>query len=147
MQLFAKNAEKYLGSINYASWFIALLALFISLLLSDILKYPPCTLCWYQRIFMYPLVFLIPVGLLIKDRNIYTYVLSLSTVGLVIAGYHSLIYHGVIEEALQLCTVALSCKTKQFELFNFISIPVMSFFSFLTIVILNLVGVFYDKRN
>lgn len=133
--------------INYTSWFIALMAMSISLIFSELLKYPPCTLCWYQRIFMYPLVLIIPVGIVMKDRNLYRYVLVLSGVGLLIALYHSLIYHNVIEEALQLCNAALSCKTKQFELFNVLSIPVMSFFSFLAIVILNITGAFYVKRD
>lgn len=136
-----------IGLINYVSWFIALMAMAISLIFSELLKYPPCTLCWYQRIFMYPLVFIIPVGIVLKDDKIFRYVLLLSGVGLLIALYHSLIYHGIIEEALQLCNAALSCKTKQFELFNLLSIPVMSLFSFLTIFILNIKGVFYVKRD
>ncbi len=135
------------GLINYASWAIALMAMSISLIFSELLKYPPCTLCWYQRIFMYPLVFMIPVGIILRDLQIYRYVLVLSTIGLFIAFYHSLIYHDIIEEALQLCNAALSCKTKQFELFNVLSIPVMSLFSFLAIVVLNFLGVFYVKRN
>ena len=121
----------------------------ISLIFSELLKYPPCTLCWYQRVFMYPLVFIIPTALITKDRQIHNYVIVLSIFGLMIAGYHSLIYHDFISETLKVCTADLSCKTKQFELFGFISIPVMSFFSFLIILILNLNsrGEPSDKRN
>jgi disulfide bond formation protein DsbB len=132
--------------ISYLSWSIALISMLISLIFSDILKFPPCTLCWYQRIFMYPLVFIIPVGILSKDHKIHIYCLVLSLFGLVIAGYHSMIYHGIIQEALKVCTADLSCKTKQFELFGMISIPVMSFISFLIIFILNLQGVRDVKR-
>ena len=133
-------------NISYMSWTVALISMLISLVFSDILKFPPCTLCWYQRISMYPLVFIIPVGILSNDDKIHTYTLVLSAVGLVIASYHSMIYHGVIQEALKVCTADLSCKTKQFELFDLISIPVMSLVSFLFIFILNLQGVRNVKR-
>jgi disulfide bond formation protein DsbB len=133
-------------NISYMSWTVALISMLISLVFSDILKFPPCTLCWYQRIFMYPLVFIIPVGILSNDDKIHTYTLVLSAVGLVIASYHSMIYHGVIQEALKVCTADLSCKTKQFELFDLISIPVMSLVSFSFIFILNLQGVRNVKR-
>lgn len=133
-------------NISYMSWTIALVSMLISLVFSEILKFPPCTLCWYQRIFMYPLVFIIPIGILTQDDRILTYTLVLSILGLVIAGYHSMIYHGIIQEALKVCTADLSCKTKQFELFGVLSIPVMSLISFLIIFILNLQGVRNVKR-
>ena len=38
------------------SFLIALTGLLGSLFFSEIAKYDPCNLCWYQRIFMYPLV-------------------------------------------------------------------------------------------
>ncbi len=133
-------------NINSISWGIALFSMLISLVFSDILKFPPCTLCWYQRIFMYPLVFILPVGILSRDDKVHLYTVVLSGVGLLIAAYHSMIYHGIIQEALKVCTAELSCKTKQFELFGLISIPVMSLFSFLIIFILNLQGVRNVKR-
>lgn len=133
-------------NISYMSWTVALISMLISLVFSDILKFPPCTLCWYQRIFMYPLVFIIPVGILSKDQKVHVYSLVLSSVGLVIASYHSMIYHGIIQETLKVCTADLSCKTKQFELFDLISIPVMSLVSFSFIFILNLQGVRNVKR-
>lgn len=133
--------------INYTSWLIALLAMVISLTLSEVMKLPPCTLCWYQRVFMYPLVLIIPIGIISKDPIIFIYSCSLSFVGLVISIYHALIYHGLIQESLKLCNAELSCKTKQFELFGFVSIPVMSFLSFAFIFIFNLIGVFRAKRN
>jgi disulfide bond formation protein DsbB len=133
--------------ILYLTWAIALISAMISLFFSEILKFPPCVLCWYQRIFMYPLVFIVPIGIILHDKKIYAYTLTLSLIGLFIAAYHSLIYHSIIPEALKICTAELSCKTKQFELFNFISIPLMSFLSFLLIFILNLIGAQHDKRN
>lgn len=141
------HVQRNLSWVTYSSWFLALTSMLISLLFSEIFKYPPCVLCWYQRLFMYPLVFIIPVGILVKDKNIFTYTFVLSALGLIVASYHCLIYYDVIQEALKLCNAELSCKTKQFELFNFISIPLMSFTSFLIIAIINLMGVLNAKRN
>lgn len=133
--------------ISYVIWGVALLAMIMSLVFSEILKLPPCSLCWYQRIFIYPLVFIVPIGIVRNDKSIFTYSIVLSSIGLVISSYHSLIYHGVVQEALKLCNSELSCKAKQFELFGLLSIPVMSFFSFLIIFILSLIGEKDGKRN
>lgn len=131
----------------YFAWAIALSATFISLIFSEILKYPPCSLCWYQRVFMYSLVFVIATGILLKDKKVSYYAAVLSGVGVIIAFYHSLIYHGFIKEALTLCTADLSCSTKQFELFGVFSIPVMSLLAFIIIFILSAKGVRDEKRN
>ena len=96
---------------------------------------------------MYSLAVVIPTGILISDKKVSIYALVLSLFGLVIAGYHSLIYHNIIAEAIQVCTEDLSCKTKQFELFGVLSIPVMSFISFLFICTLSLKGIRHEKRS
>ncbi len=133
--------------IAYVSWGLALLAMVMSLFFSEVMKLPPCSLCWYQRIFMYPLVFIIPIGILKNDNSVFTYCLALSLMGLVFSTYHTFIYHGIIPETLKLCNSELSCKAKQFELFGFFSIPLMSTFCFLTIFILNLIGEKNAKRT
>src|SRR3989338_8039857 len=68
----------------------SLAALVGSLAYSNIIGFPPCELCWIQRIFMYPQVLLSGVALWRKDKNIVTYLLSLSVLGGIVALYHSL---------------------------------------------------------
>lgn len=131
---------------NYSAWAIALFSTLTSLVFSEILKYPPCSLCWYQRIFMYSLVIILPIGILLKDQFISYYLTVFSLIGLVIALYHALIYHNVIQEVITVCTAELSCKTKQFELFGFISIPIMSVGAFLVMFFIGLKGVKDVKR-
>lgn len=132
--------------LTYGAWGISLFATVVSLIFSEILKYPPCSLCWYQRVFMYSLAIVIPTGILSGDRKVSVHIAVLSLFGLVISGYHSLIYHNIIEEALTVCTADLSCKTKQFELYG-LSIPVMSFLGFVSMFILGLKGSIDEKRN
>lgn len=117
----------------YLAWVVAILAMAGSLYFSEVLHLPPCSLCWYQRIFMYPLVFIIGVGLLQNDKNVIKYILPLSSIGLLIAVYHVMLYYGIIPEALAPCSVGFSCTVKQIEWFGFITIPVLSLLSFIVI--------------
>jgi disulfide bond formation protein DsbB len=133
--------------ILYLAWGVSLLATVISLIFSEVLKYPPCSLCWYQRIFMYSLAIVLPVGIMLKDKYLSYYLFILSGFGFFIAAYHSLIYHSIIAEVLTVCTADLSCKAKQFELFNVLSIPVMSALSFLLLLLIGLNGVLNEKRS
>lgn len=40
----------------FAAWGASFIATLGSLYFSEIMKFEPCVLCWYQRIFMYPFV-------------------------------------------------------------------------------------------
>lgn len=105
----------------------------VSLFFSEVMKLPPCVLCWYQRIAMYPLVVIFMVGLMRKDKNVVWYALPFSILGLIIAIYHNLLYYGIIPESIQPCTTGVSCTTKFFEWFGFITIPLLSLAGFLVI--------------
>ena len=109
-----------------------------SLYFSEILKLPPCLLCWYQRIFMYPLVVIFAVGIWKKDKNIPYFALPLSIIGTIIAAYHNLLYYKIIPESLAPCTLGISCTTKQIEWLGFITIPFLSLVSFIAITLIML---------
>jgi disulfide bond formation protein DsbB len=53
---------------------VALTCTLGSLYLSEVAKFPPCILCWYQRIAMYPLVVILAVASLRRDRSVKWYV-------------------------------------------------------------------------
>ena len=42
-----------------------------SLYLSEVAEFPPCILCWYQRIAMYPLAVILIVASLRRDRAVW----------------------------------------------------------------------------
>lgn len=117
-------------NLSYFAWIVALIATLGSIYMSQVLRFTPCTLCWYQRIFMFPLLFILTVGILTKDKKMYLYVLPLSITGLIISIYHNLIYYGFISESLSPCYQGVACNTKQLELFGFITIPLLSLISF-----------------
>ena len=120
----------------YIAWIQAILALAGSLYFSEIAHFPPCILCWYQRIFMYPLALLIPVGIIKKDKNLPYYVLPLVTIGGLISIYHNLLYWNIIPESYSPCAAGISCTTKFIEWGGFITIPFLSLVAFLVIAIM-----------
>lgn len=120
------------------SLLISVFATLGSLYFSEILKLPPCVLCWYQRICMYPLVLIISIGLWKKDKTLPYFVLPLSIIGLVIALYHNLLYYKILPESIAPCTNGISCTARQLEMYGFITIPFLSLLAFITITILTL---------
>lgn len=118
----------------YLAWTFALLAALGSLFFGEVMKLPPCTLCWYQRICLFPLVLIIAVGIAQRDRQLVSYSLPLVLAGLGIAIYHNLIYFGIIPETLSPCTEGVSCSTRQIEWLGFLTIPLMSLAAFSSIL-------------
>ena len=123
----------------YVAWTIALSSMLGSLFFGEVIKLPPCTLCWYQRICLFPLAVVLAVGIVRRDPGLVVYSLPFVVAGLGFAVYHNLLYWGVIPERLSPCTAALSCTTKQIEWLGFITIPLMSLAAFASILIALLV--------
>lgn len=114
----------------YIAWTQALIATLGSLFFSEVMQLPPCVLCWYQRIAMYPLVVVLAVGILLRESRLRLYVLPLSLTGLAISVYHNLLYYNVIPEAMIPCTMGVSCTTRQLEWLGFITIPLLALVAF-----------------
>ena len=117
-----------------------------SLFFSEVMLLPPCILCWYQRILMYPLVLIFTVGLFRKPKESFVYGLSLSVTGLVVAIYHNLLYYHLIPESITPCTSGVSCTSRQIEWLGFITIPLMSLVAFLLITLIGF-AVFKSKEK
>lgn len=114
----------------FACWLIAASGTLGSLFFSEVMQIPPCVLCWYQRIAMYPLLVIFSVALFPFDPRCTRYALPLAVMGWLLAFYHLLIYSGVIPEAMQPCTTEVSCAKIDLELIGFITIPLMSVVAF-----------------
>lgn len=119
----------------YLAWLIALVATLMSLFFGEVMKLPPCTLCWYQRICLFPLAILIAVGIALRDNKLVAYSLPLVVAGLGFSLYHNLLYFGVIPETLSPCAEGVSCSSRQVEWLGFITIPLMALFAFLSILL------------
>lgn len=127
-------------SILKLSFLVALSATLGSLFFGEVLGYPPCTLCWYQRICMYPLVILFGSAIWSGDRGYLKSSFPLVLIGFAIASYHLLLYYGWIPDSITPCSQGVSCTTKQIEVFGFLTIPLMSWLSFSALTVLGLIS-------
>lgn len=119
--------------LPYIIWTVALVGSAGSIFLSDVMGYPPCLLCWYQRIALYPLVVIVGVGIVTGDKGWKKYAVVFTVIGILIAAYHNLLYYGFIPETITPCSEGVPCNARQLELFGFITIPLMSLASFIFI--------------
>lgn len=123
-------------AILFLCWLIASVATLGSLFFSDVMGFAPCVLCWYQRVFIYPLVIIFGVGLFSFDAGVIKYSLPLAVAGWFVALYHTLLYSGIIPKSIQPCSEGVPCTEKYIELFGFLSIPLLSFLAFTTVIAL-----------
>jgi len=124
----------YIGLV--AAW-IAMLG---SLYFSEALGYIPCTLCWYQRILMYPLAAILAVGLLRRDRGLPFYALPFSLLGMGFSIYHYLIQKTNIFGGETSCQVGVPCSTVWINWFGFVTIPLLALVAFVIITIMALIA-------
>lgn len=128
--------KKYIAPYAYILIFLSTLAAMLgSLFFSEIAKIPPCDLCWYQRIFMYPQPFLLYIAMLRKEK-ITPYILFLNIGGLAIAVYQYLmqLFPNTIPAPCK--AGGISCITGYTFYFGYISIPMMALTVFLCNILL-----------
>jgi disulfide bond formation protein DsbB len=116
-----------------AAWGVALLATAGSLYFSEVANYTPCTLCWYQRIAMYPLVLILGIAIFRRDIGIRIYAIPVAVVGAVIATYHWLLER-IPELDYGACSAGVPCSQKWFEEFSFVTLPFLALIAFLLII-------------
>lgn len=114
---------------------VAIVATAGSLYYSEVADFPPCRLCWFQRIGMYPLAVILPIAAWRRDRQVRWYALPLAVVGGAVS-----IYHMVIERFPSLesgsCEVTNPCSTIWVEKLGYLTIPTMALSGFAVIALL-----------
>jgi disulfide bond formation protein DsbB len=103
-----------------------------SLYFSEVAHFVPCTLCWYQRIAMYPLAVLTALAAVRRD-DLSVYVRVIASIGLVISAYHWLLERFPSIDA-GVCSTAVPCELVWFEKFGFITLPFMAFTAFAAVL-------------
>lgn len=115
--------------------FLAVLTAMIgSLFFSEIAKFAPCILCWYQRIAMYPQVVISYVAILKNEQSTMKwYLLPLNLVGLLVSLYHNFILWFPQYGAMLNCSTkgGPSCIEGYKFYFGYVTIPLMAFTVFL----------------
>lgn len=111
----------------------ASLATLGSLYTSNFLGYEPCRLCWFQRIFMYPLVLLSGTSILLDKSDLKEYALPLVILGIPIAFIHGMVQRFDQFSSAGCSVTSISCSTEYTFHYGFITIPFMALAAFLAI--------------
>ncbi|CAM3177634.1 disulfide oxidoreductase [Filibacter tadaridae] len=125
----------------------ALIATLGSLYFSDVRGYEPCTLCWYQRILMYPIVLISGVALFQKNARI-----ALTTAVFALVGGCISLYHYGIQKLSFLSDSApacgnVSCTGQYINYLGFITIPLLALIAFVIIFISSLLIIKWQKES
>lgn len=119
------------------AWTVALLASLSVLYIGEVLGRMPCVLCWYQRIFMFPLAVLLGLGLWWGDRAVGRYGIALAVPGAIVALWHLALLGGLVPERVQPCTAAgPSCGGSEQYVLG-LPIPLLAFIAFAAIAVLS----------
>jgi disulfide bond formation protein DsbB len=133
--------ETLRGSELWLAFAIALGATLGSLFLSEYADFLPCRLCWMQRIAMYPLVVILFVAAIKRDRrNGVHYAITFPVVGAGIAIYHLYIEANPEADGCSVKSGGVPCSTKWIDVFGFITIPGLALAAFLAILALLLLA-------
>jgi disulfide bond formation protein DsbB len=132
----ASLGDRLLAFFIAISRHVALLAAWIalsgSLFFSEVLGWPPCSLCWYQRILMYPLAVILAIGIFRRDRGLHLYVLPLALVGACVSLYHYLLIRTDWFPPPP-CSNGIPCTVDYLNVLGFINIPFLALTAFLII--------------
>lgn len=110
----------------YGAWLVAITATAGSLYFSEVRSFVPCTLCWWQRIFMYPLVVVLGVATFRQDAAVWRTVLPLSVIGLGTSTYHYLIQKVPGFAPPASCAIGVPCNAQYINWFGFVTIPLLA---------------------
>ena len=116
-----------------AAWIVALAATLGALFIGEVLGKEPCTLCWYQRAFMFPLTIVLGAGIWWDDINVGRYGVVLALGGGILALWHLGLFWGVVPTPATPCSATgPSCSGADQQILG-IPIPLMALISFVWI--------------
>lgn len=146
MNIHRRSTEEDLFGVTWTlivmCWSIAGLSVIGALALSEMLGIVPCVICWYLRIFMFPLVPILMVGLFLFDRKVVYYALPLGGIGWLISVAQLLLITGAASGEAASCTRIMSCTETQIMWSGFAAIPLLWVAAFSIINVLLLVAHF-----
>ncbi|MED1512849.1 disulfide oxidoreductase [Bacillus proteolyticus] len=141
------NSQKREENLLFIAWCVSFIATLGSLYFSEIMKFIPCTLCWYQRIFMYPLVLLLGVAIIKKDYSISRYSLIFGILGSSVSLNHYLIQKIVFFSERAVSCGRVPCTGEYINWLGFITIPFLALLGFVVISICSFILLRISKKR
>lgn len=135
-----EKSANHAGAALAAAWTVAMIATLGALFVGEIMGQAPCDLCWYQRIAMFPLAVVLGIAAYRGDTGIVVYALPLTLAGALVAGFHSLLYAGLIPEGIEPCGAGPSCASADMTILGSLPLPVLSLAAFAAILALLLLS-------
>lgn len=132
---FSSNAETIGKWGLWIALALSFAAAFMNHYYNEVLGVPPCDLCWWQRIFLYPQVILFGMAIWKRDHYVADYAIVLSVLGAGVALYHHALQ--MFPSTLPCPATGVSCATLSipFE-FGYITYPLMAFSLFVSLIVL-----------
>ena len=139
--------ERVPGYELWLAFLVAAVATAGSLFFSEVADFPPCKLCWFQRIFMYPLAIVAPLAAVLDDRRAARYLLPLPVIGIGISVYHVLVERGVVTETAS-CQISApgGCAVRWVDEFGYVTIPTLAGTAFALLIVLLALAVLAPGR-
>lgn len=146
---------KYLSEkVNEFAWtaviFVSVFSVAMSLVYSEYFGFIPCSLCWLQRIAIYPQALLAILAFKMNDKNHFPiYGIGLSLFGLAVSIYHyiyQMIPKATSGDSIMPCLADGSnadCAVKVINEFGFVTFPFISAVSFAFLIVMYL----YIRRS
>ncbi|HVU75400.1 MAG TPA: disulfide bond formation protein B [Candidatus Paceibacterota bacterium] len=143
--LFTSKRSQFIGFVRSYAWLLIFLLAACSIAGTLVMQYAgllaPCMLCWWQRIFMYPLA-LIALVALIKNSDVSKdadYVLVLAIPGALVALYQHLLQI-LPQGSLIPCDAANECAVRSVFEFGFVTIPWMALTVFAALALIGFIA-------
>jgi len=148
---YLKNDQKlYLTFVAPYVWLLIAATTFggvgTTLLYSEVFGFIPCSLCWLQRVALYPQAIMMMVAWRIKDVERFPlYGIVLSVFGFIVAVYqyiYQMLPSDLLQSGLMPCLAdgTADCSKKVMEVFGFVTFPFLSavIFAFLIVLFLHM---------
>ena len=128
-------AKSIYWRLLFTAWLIACVSTLGALFFSEVMLRTPCVLCWYQRIFMFPLAIILGIAVFAEDRRGALYALPFAVGGVTLAGYHTALVAGWVPQWWIPCGSGPSCSQQALVIFDDIQLPWLSLAAFVAITL------------
>ncbi len=116
------------------AWIVACLSVCLSIYLSEGLNIGNCTLCWIQRMCMYPLSVILGIAVFNSSLSVVPYVMPQVCFGCCTACYHVALQSHLLPDFLNLCQAGPTCLDSYRIGLSFVSFPMLSVCAFCCII-------------
>lgn len=120
----------------YSAWLVTVIGFVITVFYGEILGNSPCSLCWYQRSFLFSLVVLLGIASYRGDLNIVPYAQPLVVLGGSIGLLQIAQHYFPALKLTRVCSFGTHCSGSWLKVLGVIDFPILSTFGFALIFFL-----------